>query len=110
MHPELPVLSNSRQAIARSWRRIRQGVSTMKTTRFWTGCVALAASTVLSDAASAQQLAQPLPEAAPHGETVATRVRPELEPLGIRAGSFLILPKLGVDGTYNDNVFATNHD
>src|SRR5512144_3388111 len=79
----------------------------MKTTGFWTG---LAVSTAISDAALAQQLTRTLPEAAPHGETVATRARPELEPLGIRAGSFLIYPKLGVDGTYNDNVFATNHN
>ena len=82
----------------------------MKTTHFWTGCIALAAASALSDAVSAQELARPLPEAAPHGETVATRVRPELEPLGVRAGTFLIYPKLGADGTYNDNVFATNHD
>lgn len=81
----------------------------MKTTTFWTGCVALTVATAVSDAASAQQLPRPLPEAAPHGETVATRARPELDPLGVRAGSFLIYPNLGVDGTYNDNVFATNH-
>jgi hypothetical protein len=78
----------------------------MKTTRFWTGGVALAVAIAVSDAASAQQLTRPLPEAAPHGETVATRARPELDPLGIRAGTFLIFPKLGVDETYNDNVFA----
>ena len=66
-------------------------------------------ATAVSDAALAQELVRPLPEAAPHGETVATRARPELDPLGVRAGSFLIYPKLGVEGTYNDNVFATNH-
>jgi hypothetical protein len=80
----------------------------MKITDFWTGCVALAVATAVSDAASAQQqLAPKLPEVAPHGETVATRARPELDPLGIRAGTFLIYPKLGIDETYNDNVFAT---
>jgi hypothetical protein len=81
----------------------------MNTTSFWTGGVALAVSIAVSDAASAQQLTRPLPEAAPRGETVATRARPELDPLGIRAGTFLIYPKLGVDETYNDNVFAVNN-
>jgi hypothetical protein len=31
-------------------------------------------------------------------------------PLGIRAGSFLIFPSLGVSETYNDNVFANPHN
>jgi hypothetical protein len=32
------------------------------------------------------------------------------EPLGIRAGSFLIFPSLGVTEQYNDNVFAEPHN
>jgi hypothetical protein len=82
----------------------------MKTSSVWTGCVALAMATAMSDGAHAQ-IAPPAPEAkAARGETVATRVRPELEPLGIRAGTFLIYPSFGLDGTYNDNVFATKNN
>ena len=36
--------------------------------------------------------------------TVTQRARPEYDPLGIRAGSFLIFPELGVTGSYSDNV------
>lgn len=57
---------------------------------------------VLPGAALAQEL-QP-------GETVATRERPELDPLGIRAGSFLMFPSLDVKATYNDNIFAVDDD
>ena len=70
--------------------------------------VALALVTPISARA---QITPPEPEALKaRGETVATRARPELEPLGVRAGSFLIFPKLSVDETFNDNVFATRHD
>lgn len=40
------------------------------------------------------------------GETVTERQRPELDPLGVRAGAFLVFPKLGVSGAYDDNIFA----
>lgn len=46
----------------------------------------------------------------PRGETVTSRARPELDPLGIRAGSFLLFPKLDVQESFNDNVFATESD
>src|SRR5512134_504255 len=82
----------------------------MKTSSVWTGCVALAMATAMSDSSHAQ-IIPPTPEAkAARGEPVATRVRPELEPLGVRAGTFLIYPSFGVDGTYNDNVFATKDE
>ncbi len=44
------------------------------------------------------------------GDTVATRPRPDYDPAGVRMGSFLIYPKMAVDQTFNDNVFATNDD
>ncbi|MBL8660229.1 MAG: outer membrane beta-barrel protein [Rhodospirillales bacterium] len=44
----------------------------------------------------------------PRGDTVATRARPEYDPLGIRAGSFLFFPQLSVSEVYNDNIFATD--
>jgi hypothetical protein len=42
--------------------------------------------------------------------TVQDRPRPDYDPLGIRAGSFLIFPSVSLSGTYNDNVFATKDD
>lgn len=41
---------------------------------------------------------------------VATRHRPEYDPVGIRLGSFFFLPSLGVGEAYNDNIFATEAD
>lgn len=41
------------------------------------------------------------------GETVTERARPELDPLGIRAGSFIFYPQLSVAGKYDDNLYAT---
>lgn len=41
------------------------------------------------------------------GETVASRVRPELEPLGVRVGSFLFFPWVGAEEEFNSNIFAT---
>ncbi len=49
-------------------------------------------------AAQAQQLQ--------YGETVTSRQRPELDPLGIRAAGFLIYPSLAVSEQYNDNIRA----
>ena len=40
---------------------------------------------------------------------VAQEVGP-YDPLGIRAGPFLIYPSLNVSEAYNDNVFATDND
>lgn len=75
---------------------------------FFYGTVALVLATPLPVWA---QVTPPAPEALKaRGETVATRARPELEPLGVRAGSFLIYPRLSLDGTFNDNVFATRND
>jgi hypothetical protein len=42
------------------------------------------------------------------GETVTSRTRPELDPLGIRTGSFLFFPQLGVAARYDDNLFASD--
>ncbi len=44
------------------------------------------------------------------GETVTNRPRPELDRLGVRAASFLIYPRLGVQEVYDDNIFATDRD
>jgi hypothetical protein len=42
--------------------------------------------------------------------TVRERPRPDYDPLGIRAGSFLIFPALTLSGLYDSNVFATKND
>jgi hypothetical protein len=42
------------------------------------------------------------------GETVTSRRRPELEPLGIGVGGFLLRPAIAVEEMYNSNIFATD--
>jgi hypothetical protein len=41
------------------------------------------------------------------GQSVRTRPRPELDPLGIRVGSFRFYPSLEIGGRYEDNVFRS---
>lgn len=43
----------------------------------------------------------------PQGETIATRPRPDYDAVGVRAGSFLVLPRVSLQETYNSNIFAT---
>jgi len=63
---------------------------------------------------SADQLAQnakPVPSRVikiPRGKTVFERQRPELDPLGVRMGGFILYPSLEVGEEYNDNIFATD--
>jgi hypothetical protein len=42
-------------------------------------------------------------------ETVTTRPHPETDPQGITAGSWTILPSVGVEEKWNDNIYATNN-
>jgi hypothetical protein len=44
------------------------------------------------------------------GETVRSRKRPELEPLGVRVGSFLLFPSITAEEEFNSNIFATSTD
>jgi hypothetical protein len=44
------------------------------------------------------------------GDTVTSRARPDYDPLGIRLGSFLLFPQLGVQESYDTNVFATTNN
>lgn len=94
----------------------------------WKGLGFVATAALLSgwvDVASAQQVdpgarpftVRPAPRGTPEekqplvrGDTVASRPRPEYDPLGVRAGSFLIFPQLSVFQGYNDNVFATENN
>lgn len=62
----------------------------------------LLASVAVICAAPVPALAQQ--EEADPNTTVADRARPEYDPLGIRAGTFVVLPELAVTESYSDNV------
>ncbi|WP_158240604.1 outer membrane beta-barrel protein [Telmatospirillum siberiense] len=48
------------------------------------------------------------PEATtPERQSVLQRARPDYDPLGVRAGSFIILPSVDVEEAYNSNVYVT---
>lgn len=48
------------------------------------------------------------PEATvPERQSVSQRTRPDYDPLGLRAGSFLIFPSVDLDEEYNSNVYVT---
>jgi hypothetical protein len=73
-----------------------------------------AVSSVLASTAHAQ-IAAPVPvpdltqpAAAPETLSVFQRPRPELDPLGVRLGSFVVKPSLDIGGTFNTNVFGTH--
>ena len=70
------------------------------------GTLALVGATLAAPVALAQQPA-PEPE---RNVTVEERRRPQFDPLGIRAGGFLIFPSLQVSGEYDSNVFATENN
>lgn len=42
--------------------------------------------------------------------TVTGRSRPELDPLGVRAGGFIIFPNATISESFDDNIFATDTD
>lgn len=45
-----------------------------------------------------------------HPETVTSRERPELAPLGARAGAFRLFPSITLQERYEDNIFATSNN
>ena len=77
-------------------------VSKMKKTSLSILALATVATALTGTPASAQELER--------GETVLQRRRPEVEQLGIRAGSFRFLPRLEVGETYDSNVFLTERN
>ena len=44
------------------------------------------------------------------GETVTSRTRPELDPLGAHSGGFLLYPKVSIVEEFNDNIFAADNN
>jgi len=72
---------------------------------FGTAMGALVAVVVTVGTASAQFI--PTPEASiPERQSVLQRARPDYDPLGIQAGSFLILPSMDLQEWWDSNVFA----
>jgi len=47
-------------------------------------------------------------EEIPRGVTVQSRAKPELDPLGIKPGSFLFFPELIISNSYNDNIMSSD--
>jgi hypothetical protein len=69
----------------------------------WGSAAAIAAlGLTLADFAAAQEPDPNVP--------VNRRPRPDYDPLGMRAGAFLIYPELAVEGGYDSNVFARKDD
>jgi len=81
------------------------------------GLLACAGSFVLATGIVMAQVPTPVPAypgnalgpeaVGPEGQTVINRPRPDYDPLGVRAGSFLIYPSIGVSETWDSNIFAT---
>lgn len=69
-------------------------------------CLSLTTALTTTGTAWAQQdLEEPDPNV-----TVQDRPRPDYDPLGIRAGTFLVFPSLSLEGGYDDNVYAESND
>lgn len=75
---------------ARKWLRASLGVS-----------VAMGCALALPAAAAAVEFGR-----AVIGDTVADRAHADYDPIGIRAGSFMIFPSIDVRGEYSDNIYA----
>jgi hypothetical protein len=43
----------------------------------------------------------------PRGQTVEERRRPDLDPLGVPVGTFVLFPSISLEEQYSDNIFAT---
>jgi hypothetical protein len=73
----------------------------------------IAAGLALTTALCAPEMVaaqQPQSENPSPNITVQQRPRPDYDPLGIRAGSFLIFPSITLSGEFNDNAFATKNN
>ena len=73
-------------------------------------CVPAAAQTQ-QDQLVQQQTPTARPTQAPseveRGETVMSRARPDYDPIGLRLGGFILYPELGLQESYDSNIFAT---
>jgi hypothetical protein len=66
------------------------------------GCAMAVAATLTAAEAQAQEPRR--------GESVFERPRPDYDPLGVRAGGFLVFPRIELGEAYNDNIFADDDD
>ena len=78
----------------------------------WIGAAVLVAGIAVGGGACAQLLSALFPEGVPGydtapGVTVQSRSRPAFDPLGIRAGPFLLWPRLEESIGYDDNVLGS---
>lgn len=80
-------------------RAVQSGAQTMKTRPM---PMLLGTLALVGLAGAAETSAQTLER----GRGVMERPRPELDPIGVRAGAFLIFPRLEAGGQYESNVFA----
>ena len=79
--------------------------------------VAIGALILTAGAAFAQSFQQPIPSypsgalgpsaVGPEGTTVLQRARPDYDRPGVRMGGFIAKPTIGVDETYDSNIYAT---
>ena len=76
---------------------------------FVVGLVSALAATALVAQAQVLPGDQSIPEPR-QGESVTSRPRPDYDPLGARAGSFLVFPKLAVTAMFDDNIFSDSVD
>ena len=76
---------------------------------FWSGILIASSHLTFGGAAMAQTgIEVPTRDTSiSRGETVTNRPRPDFDPLGVRAGSFIILPSVGLQEEYSDNIFST---
>jgi len=82
---------------------VRRSSGGLRTAKLLAGCaVALAGAGLGAGDGLAQEPAR--------GVSVFERPRPDYDPVGVRAGSFLVLPKVELAQSYNDNIFATDSD
>ena len=71
-------------------------------------------STLLSGCALALAAILPAAEAQAQepqrGQSVFERARPDYDPLGLRAGGFMVFPRIEIGEAYDDNIFAEDND
>jgi hypothetical protein len=85
--------------------------------RVWGGLVVGASALIVTSGQALAQIPAPVPAypgnalapagLGPQGIAVMDRPRPDYDPIGIRAGSFIVHPSLGISETYDSNIFAT---
>ena len=87
-------------------RRLQGGNKMIHRNRDWPTLLSAVAVATLAGSWSVGAMAQEPRE----GESVFQRARPDYDPLGVRAGSFVIFPQIEIGESYDDNIFADKND